>query len=97
MAQQLSDSRRALAIKRIDEKRGLRTHLFTYVVVNAMLLVIWYFMGAGFLWPIFPIAIWGMGLVIHAYTVYGGNVYTESEVQNEMAKLPKDAAELPTR
>jgi hypothetical protein len=96
MAEQPTDPRRALAIRRIEEKRGINTHVFVYAVVNGMLVLIWYFTGAHFFWPIFPIAAWGMGLIIHAYTVYRGNLYTESDVQKEMAKLPKDASEIPS-
>jgi hypothetical protein len=94
MVEQPIDPRRALAIKRIEEKHGFRTHVFVYAVVNGMLVLIWYFTGAGFFWPIFPLAVWGIGLIIHAYTAYYGNVYTEREVRKEMEKLPEDASEI---
>ena len=89
------EGRRALAVKRIKAKNDFRIHLFTYLCVNGMLTVIWAFttMGkpfpGGFFWPIFVIAGWGIGLVIHAYTVYRPNVYTEEQIQREMKQLPQ--------
>lgn len=83
------DARRDLAIKRIREKDGFKTHLITYVAVNAMLVVIWAVIGVGFFWPVFPIAAWGMGLLIHGYAVYFGGTYTEEQVQKEISRLPE--------
>lgn len=91
MAEQPLDPRRAIAVKRVEEKHALRMHAVVFVAVNTMLVVIWLFTGNGFFWPIIPIALWGMGLLIHAYTAYFGDFYTESEIEKELAKLPKDA------
>jgi len=91
MAEQADEARRALAIKRIEEKNGFRMHAVVYVVVNTMVLVIWLFTGAQFFWPIFPLSIWGMGLILHGYTVYRPAVYTEQQVREEMDKLPADS------
>lgn len=94
MTDQTVDPRRALAIKRIEEKHAFWVHAFTYVVVNAMIVVVWLMVGIGFFWPIFVIGFWGMGLVIHGYNAYRGNVYTEAEVQRELERMPKDVHEL---
>jgi hypothetical protein len=87
------ESPRELAIKRIKAKNDFKTHLVAYLAVNAMLVIVWVFTAASFpyplsfFWPIFPIAGWGVGIVIHAYTVYRGNVYTEEQIQREMKAL----------
>jgi hypothetical protein len=80
--------RREQAIKRIKAKNAFKIHLVVYLAVNAMLVVIWAFTSAGFFWPIFPIVGWGIGVVIHGYIAYQGNVYTEEQIQREMGKLP---------
>jgi len=85
-----ADPRRDLAIKRIQEKRSFWVHAFTYLVVNAMIAVVWLAMGFSFYWPIFVIAGWGMGLAIHGFNVYRGNSYTEAQVQRELKRLPDD-------
>ncbi len=87
-------TRRELAIKRIKAKNDFKIHLLVYLTVNTMLVVIWAFTNAGqpfpqgFFWPIFPIAGWGIGVVINGYVAYWGNVYTEEQIQREMQKLP---------
>jgi len=81
-------ARRELAIKRIKAKNDFKIHLVVYLAVNAMLVVIWTFSNAGFFWPIFPIAGWGIAVVINGYVAYRGNVYTEEQIQREMQKLP---------
>lgn len=91
---QTIEGRRALAIKRIKAKNDFRIHLFVYFAVNAMLALIWTFTNAGkpwpegFFWPIFVIAGWGIGVLINAYVVYRGSVYTEDQIQREMKQLP---------
>jgi hypothetical protein len=87
------EGRRALAIKRIKAKDEFKIHLVVYLCVNGMLTLIWAltsvgtpFLG-GFFWPIIPMAGWGIGLVIHAFTAYRTNVYTEEQVQREMRQL----------
>lgn len=86
--------RREQAIKRIKAKNDFKIHLVVYLAVNTMLVVIWAFTNAGqpfpggFFWPIFPIAGWGIGVVINGYVAYQGNVYTEERIQREMQKLP---------
>ena len=82
------DARRALAVRRIREKNEFKVHLFIYVLVNAMIVLVWLWTGAGFFWPVFVIGFWGIGLVTHAYNAYRGTVITEDQIQREMRKLP---------
>ncbi len=82
------EQRRKLAIERIKAKNDFLIHLVIYLTVNAMLVAIWAFTGAGFFWPIFPLVGWGVGVVINGYVAYRGNVYTEERIQREMQDLP---------
>jgi uncharacterized ion transporter superfamily protein YfcC len=82
------EQRRELAIKRLKEKNDFKVHLLVYLVVNAMLVLIWAFTGAGYFWPIWVLAFWGIGVVLNGYTVYRGNQVTEAQIQREMNKLP---------
>ena len=77
------DARRAAAIERLQNKRGFRTHLTVFVVVNAMLIVIWAATGGGVFWPVWVIGGWGIGLVLHAWTTYGQRPITEADIREE--------------
>jgi hypothetical protein len=50
-----------MARKRVE----FRAHLFVYCFTNAALWIIWYFTGQGYMWPIWPLIGWGIGLVFH--------------------------------
>ena len=78
------DERRAAAIERLTNKRDFRNHLFIYLAVNTMLVVIWAASGAGYFWPIWVIAGWGIGIAAHAWQVYGERPISEAEVVEEM-------------
>jgi hypothetical protein len=47
-------------------RRAFYDHLRPYLLVNLLLIVIWAATGAGYFWPIWPIAGWGLGLLFHA-------------------------------
>jgi hypothetical protein len=83
-----NDQRREQAIKRIEEKNGFKMDLVSYVVVNAMLVLIWAITGVGYFWPIWVIGLWGVGVVLHGYAVYRGNQYTEEQIEREMKSMP---------
>ena len=78
---------RTKARERLEAKREFSEHVVTYVVVNALILVIWAFVaGRGFFWPMFPLLGWGLGLVMHGWKVYRGEP-TEAEIDREVARL----------
>jgi hypothetical protein len=47
------------------------SHLISYVLVNAMLVVIWAVGDSGTFWPGFVLAGWGIGLGAHAWDAFG--------------------------
>lgn len=81
------ERKREAAIERLDAKRDFRVHLLAYVLVNAMLVVIWAMTGADFFWPVFPILGWGIGLALHGYTVYMYRPHPEDAIQREIDRM----------
>ena len=81
------DDGRAAAINRITDKREFRNHALIYCVVNTLLVVIWAASGAGYFWPIWAIAGWGVGLAFHAWRIYGLKPISEADIINEMHRL----------
>jgi 2TM domain len=64
------------------------THLVIYVLVNAMLVVIWVVTSdGGLFWPIFPIIGWGIAVAANAWDVYGRRPITEDEIRREADRL----------
>lgn len=80
------DTQRDLAVKRLKAKRGFKASVVAYVVINAFLIGIWAIGGGGYFWPAWVLLGWGVGLVFHAWQVYGEKPITEADVEDEMRK-----------
>ena len=78
---------REQAITQLKKKRDFRTHIFIYVLVNVMLVVIWAVTGAGFFWPVFVIFGWGIGVAANAWDVYARKPISEDEIRRETERL----------
>jgi len=79
---------RERAVRRLKKKRDFRGHLLVYVLVNSCLVIVWMATGGnGFFWPIFPMAFWGIGVVMNAWDVYHGDDFSEEQIQRELRKL----------
>jgi hypothetical protein len=70
-------------------RASFKSHLVTYLLVNAMLWMIWYFSGSrsfnsDFPWPVWSTAGWGIGLVFHYLGAY---VNTGNTIESEYQKL----------
>jgi hypothetical protein len=81
------DELRLKAITQLRKRADFRTHVFIFVLVNSLLVVVWAVTGAPFFWPIFPILGWGVGLAANAWDVYRPDPVTEERVQREMGRL----------
>jgi len=56
--------------------RGFYAHLAVYLAVNAGLLIVNLFSAPGRLWVVWPLAGWGVGVVIHGAGVFlGGRLF----------------------
>jgi hypothetical protein len=76
--------RRTAAIEQLKAKRAFWQDLVSYVVVNGFLVVVWAITGRGYFWPAWVMAGWGIGVVLHAWTVFGQRPISEAEIRKEM-------------
>jgi hypothetical protein len=82
------ESLRERAIKRLKKRRDFTAHLLVYAMVNTFIVVIWLSTDPhGFFWPVFPIAGWGIGVVMNAYDVFHDDEFEEERIQREMQRL----------
>ena len=85
-----ADALRERAIKRLKKRRDFVGHLLVYVMVNGIVVTIWAMTNAhGFFWPIFPILIWGIGVVMNGWDVYRGDTFSEDQIQREIEQLQR--------
>jgi len=73
-----------------QKRAGFRSHLTTYLIVNAALWIIWYFTGergndGGLPWPAWASLGWGIGLASHYVSAYVNT--GENTVEKEYDKL----------
>lgn len=77
-------SERAIARKRVEAKRKLRSDVVAYVIVNAFLVVVWAISGGGYFWPAWVLAGWAVFLLTDAYRVYWSAPITDADIDKEM-------------
>lgn len=78
---------RKRAEKRLRAKRDLGAHVLAYVLVNTLLVTIWFMTSPGsFFWPVFPILGWGIGLAFNIWDVYSPEP-SEERIRREMDRL----------
>ena len=78
------------AVRQLKKQRDFRSHLLVYILVNTFLVVIWALTNRhGFFWPVFPIAGWGIFVIMSAWDVYGRREITEQDIHREMDHLSK--------
>jgi hypothetical protein len=79
-------SERERARKRLQSRRDFGSHLVAYVVINAFLVGVWAFTGAGYFWPAWVLGGWGAGLVLHAWDAFVRRPITEADVDAELRR-----------
>lgn len=75
---------RESAVRRLTARRDFGTHAVVYLVFNAALVCIWYLTGHGYFWPGWIVGLWGAGLLIHAWDVWGRRPITEADITREL-------------
>jgi hypothetical protein len=84
-ATNIDDQRRA-AIERLKNRRSFGEHMVCFVVVNAFLIAIWASTGGGYFWPAWVLGLWGIGLVMHAWTAFFRKPIAEQDIQREIQR-----------
>ena len=75
------------ALRRIKKRRDFASHLFVFVVVNGGFWAVWALTGGSDPWPAWITGIWGIGIVLNAWEVYGRRPITEAEIRHEVDRL----------
>ena len=73
-----------LARKRVEFRR----HLVVYFVIISILWMIWFLTGAGYIWPIWPMAGWGIGVIFNYMFEYRSSSFLSEE--EEYKKLKRE-------
>ena len=61
-----------------------------YTLFNGFLVAVWAVTNAGgFFWPIFPMAGWGIGLIMNAWDVYRTDEFSEEQIRREMERIQR--------
>jgi len=92
MSKKMSDDEiRELATHRVRRRRGFYSHLVAYILVNLMLVAIWYFTGRSYFWPGWVMLFWGIGLVFNGVAVFAkGDIGSErAAIEKEIDKIKK--------
>jgi fatty acid desaturase len=79
---------REQAVRQLKKRRDFRSQLVAYVLVNALLVVIWAITSRSvFFWPAFVMVGWGIGLAMTGWDAFGRKEIGESQIQQEMARM----------
>lgn len=80
---------RAEARSTVNANAGFRWHLLVYVLVSVLLAIINAMTTPDLLWSLFPIAGWGVGVLLHRFALsgrQGREQQVEAEVQRRLAQ-----------
>lgn len=75
------------AREHLQLRRDFSSHVVAYVVVNAFLVLIWWFTGSGYFWPVWVMGAWGIGVVLHAWEAFVRRPITDADVDAEVDRL----------
>jgi uncharacterized membrane protein len=91
MTQMPEDEIRKIAQERVKAKKGFYSHLTAYVLVNLMLVAIWYFTGAHYFWPMWVMLFWGIGVIVNAITVFARHDtgWEKREIEKEVERIKR--------
>ena len=81
------------AKKRVEKKKKFHSDLSSYLIWSAILLFINFFITRGYLWSLWVIGFWGLGIFQKSIKVYGSPFsspdWEEKEIEKEMRRLSK--------
>ena len=84
------------AKSRVEAKLGFFIHLAVYIVVNGLLIIINMSTSPKYLWFIWPLIGWGIGVIFHGLGVFfltsGAGIkerFIEKEMKKQTSRLEK--------
>lgn len=82
------------AKERVQEIKAFYSHVFIYLIVNLGLFVLNFIVSRGSWWFYWPLLGWGVGLIAHAFSVFGlggvlGHQWEEKKINEMMNKMEK--------
>ncbi len=88
-----TDNRDARLWMEAKKRAGFKSHLISFMLVNALLWVIWWFtvpdisQGRQIPWPLWPLIGWGIGLTFHYVFTYLVRHDGQRAIEREYEKL----------
>lgn len=62
--------------------------MLLYSLVNTFVTMIWLLTDVhGFFWPVFPIAGWGIAVVLNGWDVYRGDEFDDEQIRREISRM----------
>ncbi len=74
------------ARRRVERRRKFQADVVAYVVINALLIVVWAATGFGYFWPGWILGIWGALLLLDAWNTFYRRPVTDAEVEEELRR-----------
>ncbi|WP_413743684.1 2TM domain-containing protein [Synechococcus sp. MIT S9451] len=91
-AMDATEQLRADALACLKRKRAFQKQLKAYVLVSLTLILIWWADGMGDFWPIWPIAGWGLALIIQGWSMsHTERPITDREIETEMERIRSES------
>ncbi|MBL7128957.1 MAG: 2TM domain-containing protein [Ignavibacteria bacterium] len=89
-----NDEKLKRAKNKVQELKGFYSHLLTYLVVNVVMIIINLVTNPHHLWFYWVTVFWGIGLIFHAFSIFGkrrilGDDWEEKKVKEYMDKDKK--------
>jgi hypothetical protein len=91
MAKQLSEEQiYEEASKRVKERKRFYGGLATYLIVNAVLVVIWALSDQGYMWFLWPLGIWGVFVLGDYLRIFVfGKGSDQQAIEREVEKIKR--------
>ena len=94
MTKQMSeDEIYKLATQKVRERKRFYRDLTTYLIVNAVLVVVWALSGRGYMWFLWPLGIWGafvLGDFLRIFVFRNGGS-DQQAIEKEVEKIKKES------
>lgn len=82
------------ARKKVDEKKAFFKHLFTWLIFSVFFLILNFSSPANTFWAIYPIAGWGLGVLLQAVKIYGfpglGKDWERKQLEEELERIERE-------